>query len=125
MNISLIKSFTTCIVGGGNSAHVLVPFLAEAGHKVNLLTRRPHDWHDIVYCEITDGVTDKVDTTHAGKINKRSSDPIDVIPDADIIILCMPVHQYRPALDRLGPHINRDKEVFIGTVSQHCVSKYI
>ena len=120
MSISMISSVTTCIVGGGNSAHVLISLLSEAGHRVNLLTRRPHDWQDVVYCEVTDGVTNKVVATHAGNIHKRSSDPVDVIPDADIIILCMPVHQYRQALDRLGPYINREKEVYVGTVSRKC-----
>ena len=112
---SLVRSLTTCIVGGGNSAHVLIPFLSEAGHHVHLLTRRPNDWHDVVYCEITDGVTEQVMHTHVGSIKKKSSDPADVIPDADIIILCMPVHTYRPSLDRLAPYINRNKEVFVGT----------
>lgn len=32
-------------------------------------------------------------------------------------MLCMPVHQYRDALNRLAPHINRSKkDVFVGTV---------
>lgn len=52
-----------------------------------------------------------------GEINRKSSDPAEVIPEADIIVLCMPVHQYRDALDRLAPYINRQKkEVFVGTV---------
>jgi len=46
----------------------------------------------------------------------KSSEAADVIPQADVIVLCMPVHQYRPALDRIAPHINRDKDVFVGTV---------
>jgi hypothetical protein len=53
---------------------------------------------------------------HAGNLHRKSSDPADVIPEADIIILCMPVHQYRPAVDRLAPFINPDKEVFVGTI---------
>jgi len=113
---SLVRSLTTCIVGGGSSAHVLIPFLSEAGHHVQLLTRRPNDWHDVVYCEITDGGNEQVTETHAGSIYKKSSDPADVIPDADIIILCMPVHTYRPSLDRLAPYINRSREVFVGTI---------
>jgi hypothetical protein len=116
MATPLINRLTTCIVGGGNSAHVLIPFLSEAGHHVHLLTRRPKDWHNVVYCEITDGHTGEVTHMHAGNLHRKSSDPADVIPTADIIILCMPVHQYRPALDRLAPFINTDKEVFVGTV---------
>jgi hypothetical protein len=116
MNPSLTNRLTTCIVGGGNSAHVLIALLSGAGHHVQLLTRRPNDWQDTVYCEITDGHTGEINHTHAGKLHLKSSDPAQVIPQADIIILCMPVHQYRPALDRLAPYINRDKEVFVGTI---------
>ena len=35
-----------------------------------------------------------------------------------MIVLCMPVHQYRDALTRLAHHINPSKKnVFVGTVS--------
>ncbi|GAX16550.1 hypothetical protein FisN_7Lh276 [Fistulifera solaris] len=106
---------TTCIVGGGNSAHVLIPFLAEAGHCVHLLTRRPNDWSDTVVCQIQKGET--VVTTHQGNISRKSSRPIDVIPQADIIVLCLPVHQYRTALRRIAPYINQSKaNVYIGTI---------
>jgi Ketopantoate reductase PanE/ApbA len=114
---SILLSLTTCVVGGGSTAHTIIPFLSEAGHHVNLLTRRPRDWNSVVYSEITDGVTGKITATHAGCLDKASSDPADVIPDADIIVLCLPVHQYRPALARIAPFINRHKEVFVGTVS--------
>jgi hypothetical protein len=113
---TLATSLTTCIVGGGNSAHVLIPFLSEAGHHIRLLTRRPNDWHDVVYCDITDGETGEITRTHAGQLQQKSSNPALVIPGADIVILCMPVHQYRPALERLAPHLCRDKQVFVGTM---------
>ena len=32
------------IVGGGSSAHILIPFLSGAGFTVNILTRRPKQW---------------------------------------------------------------------------------
>jgi len=114
---AVTRSITTCIVGGGNSAHVLVPFLAQAGHHVHLLTRRPDDWDDVVYCDIVDGDTGLRQGTHCGRLAKKSSDPADVITDADVIVLCMPVHQYRTALDRIAPFVNRAKsEVFVGTI---------
>jgi len=40
-----------------------------------------------------------------------------VLSRQDVIVLCMPVHQYRNALTRLAPHINRvKKNVYVGTV---------
>lgn len=99
---------TVCIVGGGNSAHVLIPFLSTAGHAVNLCTRRPNEWDDVVTCDLT--TMEKTVTKSFTGTCKRSSDPCEVVPDADAIILCMPVHQYRNALGRIAPHINKTKK---------------
>ena len=105
---------TVCVVGGGNSAHVLIPFLNTTGHKVNLLTRRPNEWQDEVVCDIVT-IEHEITDTFRGQINKKSSDPSEVIPEADAIILCMPVHQYRHALDRIAPHLNKEKVSQDGT----------
>lgn len=99
-----------------SSAHVLIPFLGEMGHTVHLFTRRPENWKDTVECDITDGLTNEETESHKGVLTLKSKDPSVVIPDADIIILCLPVHQYRPVLDQLAPHVNKDKEVFVGTI---------
>lgn len=81
------------------------------------MTRRPNDWKETVSCEIQCGITAGVQKLHTGTIHKKSSDPAEVIPDADVIILCMPVHQYREALKRIGPFIDRTKkDVFVGTI---------
>jgi opine dehydrogenase len=83
---------------------------------VNLLTRRPQEWKDTVTCDLT-MMDNTVSKTFTGSINVKSSDPVDVIPYADAIILCMPVHQYRAALERVAPYINKTKkEVFVGTI---------
>ena len=80
------------------------------------MTRRPDDWDDTVTCEVQNMAGETLKSYH-GKIQKKSSDPADVIPDADIIVLCMPVHQYRDALFRLAPYIDKSKkEVFVGTI---------
>ena len=106
----IFHNLTVTIVGGGNSAHVLIPFLSQAGYNVNLMTRRPDDWQETVVCELTDMKNSVIKSFH-GTIQLKSKDPSIVIPEADVIILCMPVHQYRDALNRLGPYINRTKEV--------------
>ena len=75
---------------------------------MNLLTRRPNEWQDEVVCDIVT-IENEITDTFRGKIYKMSSDPAVVIPEADAIILCMPVHQYRHALDRIAPHLNKEK----------------
>lgn len=107
---------TITVVGGGNSAHVLIPFLSSAGHTVNLLTRRPHEWKDTITCEITD-MNSNVQNVIKGKLSKKSKNPGDVIPEARVIILCMPVHTQREVLARIGPLIDKSViDVFVGTI---------
>ncbi len=110
---------------------MLIPFLSASGHNVNLMTRRPQAWSKVITCELQRPSKKKEMTTYGnvkhpsaeviqavkGSCEKISSDPADVIPDADVIVLCMPVHQYRDALNRLAPYINRSKkETSVGTV---------
>lgn len=108
-----MKSIT--IIGGGNSAHVLIPLLSKTGLQVNLLTRRPKQWSQSIDLDYTLPSSELVDTFH-GKIDNISDHPKDVIPNSDILILCMPVHSYRQALHKIAPYIDRKKKVYIGTI---------
>jgi len=42
------------VVGGGSSAHLLIPLLSSQGHNVSLLTRRPEQWSKHISCEYID-----------------------------------------------------------------------
>jgi hypothetical protein len=103
------------IVGGGASAHVLIPFLSSAGHRVQLLTRRPGDWSREVNLEVQ-SIDGELQRTFSGSLARISDDPAAVIPQTDVVVLCMPVHQYRVALHNLASHLRRDGEVFVGTI---------
>ena len=109
------KNLTITIVGGGSSAHTLIPLLSSSGYKVNLLTRKPEKWSKKIELQYQAFNGDVIEKFH-GELNKISSDPGDVINESDVIFLCMPVSKYRTALHQLAPHINTDKEVFVGTV---------
>ncbi len=103
------------IVGGGSSAHVLVPFLSGAGFAVNLLTRRPGDWSRQMETQLH-SIDDELLQTFHGELATISDEPSQVIPEADFVILCMPVCKYRTALHNLAPHLARDREVAVGTI---------
>ena len=103
------------VVGGGNSAHTLIPLLSKAGHTVNLLTRKPEKWCHEVKMEYILPNGEAKDTI-LGSISKKSANPIDVIPDAEYIILCLPVSSYRSVLHKIGSYINNSKKVFVGTI---------
>ena len=103
------------IVGGGSSAHVLIPFLSGAGFTVNLLTRKPKKWSKKIDVQLhsTHG---EIEEEFSGTLTKVSDNPAEVIPQARFVILCMPVSKYRIALHYLAPHLAKDKEVFVGTI---------
>ncbi len=106
---------TITVVGGGASAHVLVPFLASAGNEVRLLTRRPGDWSPEITLELQ-SIDEELLETFRGPIASVSAEAAEVIPGSDAVVLCMPVHAYRPALHDLAPHVARDRDVFVGTI---------
>lgn len=107
------KQLVVC--GGGSSAHTLIPFLKDSIFDVSLLTSRPEKWHNQVDLEWHDP-SGRVMGSYSGELRKASSNPKELIPDADYIVFCMPVHQYRVCLKEIAPYINRNKTVCIGTV---------
>lgn len=108
-----MKKLVVC--GGGSSAHTLIPFLKDSIFEVSILTSRPECWsHEIeLQYQDTDG---RLLETFTGRLEQASSKPEELIPDADYVVFCMPVHKYRVALHEIAPYINREKEVFVGTV---------
>ncbi len=103
------------LVGGGASAHVLVPFLSGAGHDVQLLTRRPESWSREIRLELQ-SIDEEVEEVFTGTLERVSDDPAEVVPQSDAVVLCMPVSHYREALHRVAPHLAREREVAVGTV---------
>jgi len=103
------------IIGGGNSAHTLIPLLSNSGMEINLLTRKPDKWSKTIELDYIQPSGEYV-KSFQGQLNKISDEPADIIPDVDIIILCLPVHIYRSMLHTIAPYINKSKDVYIGTV---------
>jgi len=103
------------LVGGGSSAHALVPLLSKHGHTVSVLTRRPMEWQRQIDLLVADK-DDVVQHCISGKLSLATQLPEQVIPQAEIIILCLPVHQYRTALNWIAPFIRNDSMVFVGTM---------
>jgi len=103
------------IAGGGASAHVLIPFLSGAGHQVQLLTRQPERWSQQVRLELQ-SIDEELLETFDGTLSRVSDNPADVIPQSDLVMLCMPVSSYRAALHQIAPHLRRDGEVWVGTI---------
>ena len=87
-----------CICGGGNLGHVVTGFLAAHGDcEVSLLTRHPERWQQQLE------ITTPAGTILQGAIGKITSDPQDVIPQADIVLLCLPGFSIREVLQQIAP----------------------
>ena len=87
-----------CICGGGNLGHVVAGFLAAHGDcEVSLLTRHPERWQQQLEITTPEG------TILQGAIGKITSDPQDVIPQADIVLLCLPGFSIREVLQQIAP----------------------
>lgn len=107
------KQLVVC--GGGSSAHTLIPFLKDSVFDVSIYTSRPQKWQNIIELEHRDPAGNVLGM-YSGELKKASSNPEELIPNADYIVFCMPVHKYRVCLHEIAPYINKNKTVCIGTV---------
>lgn len=97
-----------CICGGGNLGHVIAGLAAYKGYKVSILTRKPHLWHTSLTIKDIDG------KTFTGKLTTITQDASQIIPQADIILLCLPGYAIEEELMSIRPFI-KDKS-HIGSV---------
>ena len=89
-----------CICGGGNLGHVTAGFLAAHGDcEVMLLTRRPALWQQELTIQTPEGKSLK------GQLSTVSDSPAMVIPQADIVLLCLPGFSIREELERIRPYL--------------------
>ena len=87
-----------CICGGGNLGHVVTGFLAAHGDcEVSLLTRHSERWQQSLEITTPEGSVLK------GTIQQITSDPAVVIPQADIVLLCLPGFSIREVLQQIAP----------------------
>lgn len=96
-----------CICGGGNLGHVCAGFLANRGHQVSILTTKPERWSQIL--EIV-----APDESFEGKLALVSSQPDEVISQAEIVLVCLPGFAIHDELTKIKPHLS--KKCLMGTV---------
>jgi len=111
------------IIGSGNSAHVcagLVHSNTNGEWELHILTRSPQVFAkpDPVV-ELQDG------SMRVGLISKVSSDPADVIPNADIVLWTGPVHATRDAFESVKDYVDVKRTVvstFFGQGLSHVLA---
>lgn len=98
-----------CICGGGSLGHVIAGYLgANADVRVSMLTQRPHLWKNDIEVHTPE------QTIIHGHIHTISSNPEDVIPQANIILLCLPGFAIKQQLQLIKPYVN--STTFVGSV---------
>lgn len=89
------------ICGGGNLGHAVSGFLgSKKDVQVSLLTNHPKLWNNYI------SVSDLKGNTFYCEFYKISSEPADVIPNADLIILCLPGFYINNELKIIKPYLN-------------------
>ena len=97
-----------CICGGGALGHVIAGVLATFDDcEVTIFTRRPDDWHSMLSISLPDG------NMLQGILYKVSGNPLEVIPNADIILLCLPGFAIEETLKAIRPYITSQ---YVGSV---------
>lgn len=96
-----------CICGGGNLGHVCAGFLANRGHQVSILTTKPERWSQTIGVVAPDG-------SFKGKLAQVSSRPEEVIPQAEIVLVCLPGFAIHDELTKIQPYLS--KNCLMGTV---------
>jgi prephenate dehydrogenase len=96
-----------CICGGGNLGHVCAGFLANRGHQVSILTTKPERWSSEIEVFAPDG-------DFVGKLASVSSEPSDVIPQAEMVFICLPGFAIHEELEKIKPYLS--KGCIVGTV---------
>ena len=96
-----------CICGGGNLGHVCVGFLANRGHHVSILTTKPERWSQTIEIVAPDG-------SFEGKLAQVSSQPEEMIPQAEIVLVCLPGFAIHDELTKIKPYLS--KNCLVGTV---------
>lgn len=97
-----------CICGGGSLGSVIAGVMSSKGYRVSMLTGHPGQWNRDIE------VTDPDGRTIAGRIEKVSSDPADVIPESQMVILCLPGSLIKEELLKIAPYVSPG--TFVGSV---------
>lgn len=97
------------ICGGGNLGHVVYGYLSsQAGNSVSLLTSRPALWSPNLE------VRDSQGRVFRASLRRVSAEAADVIPNADLVLLCLPGYAIHPVLASIAPYLK--PKTWVGSV---------
>lgn len=107
-----LSGLNICICGGGNLGHVMAGYLAAQGrHRVNVLSGHPDQWSDTLKINVKNPSGSE---TLNGKLNLVTDSAEQVIPDADMVFICLPGPHIKSMLEQIKPYLN--KKTIVGTI---------
>lgn len=92
-------SLNICICGGGSLGHVIAGVAASKGFNVSVLTRHPDQWKRTLSVEDCQG------RTLSGTLAAVTDNPATVVPQADMVLLCLPGFAIEEELLRIRPFL--------------------
>ena len=97
------------ICGGGNLGHVVAGYLSsQSANAVSLLTSRPREWSPSLEVRDCHGIT------YHASLHAISASAADVIPGAQMVLLCLPGYAIQPMLTAIAPYL--DPSAWVGSV---------
>ena len=107
-----LQGLNICICGGGNLGHVMAGYLSAQGkHRVSVLTGHPEKWSSSLTINVKQ--PNGIERLN-GTLEKVSSDAQDLIPNADVVFICLPGPHIKAMLEKIKPYLNR--KTFVGSV---------
>ena len=107
--------FTIALCGGGNLAHGSVAAMGHfnPNYTINLMSTRPKLWAKQIV-GYTKGSAWESKGNLTGKINKVSDQASDIVPNADIVLICAPGHVKIEILMKIAPYLKDG--ALVGTI---------
>ena len=97
------------ICGGGGLGHTCSGVLSNnPGVTVDMLTNRPQMWSHEFTVNMPDG------SKLTGNLDRISNDPAELIPQADIVFMCLPAYLVEDMVLRIRPYL--DPKTITGSV---------
>ena len=89
------------ICGGGGLGHTCAGVLSNSkGITVDMLTNRPKQWNHEFVINKPDG------TKLTGRLDRISDNPAELIPDADLVLFCLPAFMVEQTVLKIKPYLN-------------------
>mmetsp|Transcript_19531 Transcript_19531/g.45425 ORF Transcript_19531/g.45425 Transcript_19531/m.45425 type:complete len:446 (-) Transcript_19531:333-1670(-) len=111
---------TICICGGGNAAHVFIPYFSKNGYEVSVFADFQDEAERLKKAMSEHGgitVRDRRDPNNIVEFKaapvKISKDPAEVIPSADVIVAALPAFAIKNVLTGIKPHLKKGATIFI------------